>query len=550
MADLEQFQKFKKAKVLKSNSRKEIWGYTRVSSKDQAKNFSLEEQEKEIKEYAIKSNYELTRLLGATYESARADISRKDFNKLINDVAKARNKPFAIAIKFINRFSRSGGNAIAIVEELSKVGVHLIETSTGLCTANEHDKLQIQNKLLEAKRENMERLERTIPGMKTLLEQGDWLGKPPRGYILLGTKVVDFSRRQSKQEIIISDEGRQIAKAWKWKLAGERDFVIREKLSHLGVFITKQQISAMWSKPFYCGVSTNALIDEVVKGNWEAMVTHREFMRIQDKVAANKPDAKKQYSKDKIHIDRPLVGTLRCTCGKLLTGYQNNLKGIHYYKCQGCKKANFNAYTTRKSLTEGLNNQFENLLLRYSLKEKLIKPFSAQLIKVLETLNEDGKLEAESLTKQIDEVRLKLNTLQYKFATIERFDENLFYKLEGELNKELAEKSAALVIAKKKISNHSEHVNNAIEKIKNISKIWASGDIENKLRIQRLVFPEGLQIEPKNRQYLTDKVNTIFKEISIFTGATECSNNKKPTSFTDGSCLVAGTGLEPVTFGL
>ena len=64
--------------------------------------------------------------------------------------------------------------------------------------------------------------------------------------------------------------------------------------------------------------------------------------------------------------------------------------------------------------------------------------------------------------------------------------------------------------ASQKISNHKNFIDKSIAILQNTSKIWSEGDIENKIRIQKLVFPEGLSIKAKNRQYLTNKVNQLF----------------------------------------
>ena len=74
--------------------------------------------------------------------------------------------------------------------------------------------------------------------------------------------------------------------------------------------------------------------------------------------------------------------------------------------------------------------------------------------------------------------------------------------------------------------------------------------MEDKIRIQNLVFPEGLLIRAENREYLTKKVNGIFDLIAVMKGAKEGVKNEKTHQNVDGFLSVAGTGLEPVTFGL
>jgi site-specific DNA recombinase len=549
---LEKFKIFQKEKITIEITIKEVLGYTRVSSKDQSHNFSLEDQNTDIYRIEKGGEYKITGMLGGTYESASGDFTRKEFTKLIDYVKNAKKKPYAIAIRTINRFSRSGGNAIAIVNELvEKMGVHLIETSTGLCTANEYDKLEIYKKLLDARKENLERLKITIPGMKKLLENGGWLGKAPRGYAVKGKKVTDFSRIQAIQEIIITDEGKHIIKAWQWKLAGERDYAIRQKLDLLGVFISKQRMSEMWKNPFYCGISVNALLDKPVKGKWQPMVSEGDFWEIQNQINDNKPTESKEYSKSKISPERPLTGFLRCkSCNNPLTSYEVKKKSLHYYKCQKCKDTSFNAHTTIKSGKTGLNNQFEELLFKYAMKDEFKEPFKLQLEKMFDNMNQEGYDELEALKKQINSVNAKRQRLDDIYVDNPEFGKEKYNRLNNEYNAEMERIMGQLENAQQKISNHSSHINSVIEVTKNISKIWTSGDIETKLRIQKLVFPEGIVINPKKRQYLTTKVNQIFSITSTIKRDEKDCESKKPTDDVDGSCLVAGTGLEPVTFGL
>ena len=145
---LNAFQPFIKKPEEKKEVNKRIIGYTRVSSKDQVTNFSIEGQAKEIRDFAEKNNYVVEDILGGTYESASGDFTRKEFKRLYDEIKKSKNRPYAIAIKFINRFSRTGASAISIVDELvEKLNVHLIETSTGLNTEILNDRAKIYHKL-------------------------------------------------------------------------------------------------------------------------------------------------------------------------------------------------------------------------------------------------------------------------------------------------------------------------------------------------------------------------------------------------------------------
>nr|WP_314896417.1 hypothetical protein [uncultured Flavobacterium sp.] len=64
--------------------------------------------------------------------------------------------------------------------------------------------------------------------------------------------------------------------------------------------------------------------------------------------------------------------------------------------------------------------------------------------------------------------------------------------------------------------------------------------MEDKIRIQNLVFPEGLSIRAENREYLTKKVNGVFDLIVVITGATEGVENEKNHQNVDRFFSVAG----------
>ncbi len=228
--DLNSFKKFAKGGEKTKEDNRNVMIYTRVSSKEQATNYSLDNQEIAAVNYAQKHGYIITQKFGGTYESASGDFTRKEFSRLIKEVKKAKKKPFAILIFIMSRFSRTGGNAIAMASELvDGLGVNLIEVSTGESTITERGKLEIYNKLLKAREETLNKLEVSIPGMTRFLEAGNWLGNVPRGYDHFGPRVNDINKIRKTQEIKLNAEGKLLQKAWGWKLSGERDYIIKEK---------------------------------------------------------------------------------------------------------------------------------------------------------------------------------------------------------------------------------------------------------------------------------------------------------------------------------
>ena len=120
---------------------------------------------------------------------------------------------------------QSGGQSITLANELLfNQGVNLIEIVSGLDTTTAKGRNELNKRLLTAEEENLNKLEHTIPGMKSLLRSGNWLGKAPRGYDHYGLKVKDFAKLEPRQRIVLNDTGRILRQAWEWKLKGEPDY--------------------------------------------------------------------------------------------------------------------------------------------------------------------------------------------------------------------------------------------------------------------------------------------------------------------------------------
>ncbi|HZB12248.1 MAG TPA: recombinase family protein [Chryseolinea sp.] len=103
--------------------------YTRVSTKEQADtNQSLETQKKYCLEYALKSGLNVLAFFGGTYESAKTD-ERNEFNRMIRFSRNQKEAVSHILVYSLDRFSRTGDNAIFISSELKKQGISIVSVT-------------------------------------------------------------------------------------------------------------------------------------------------------------------------------------------------------------------------------------------------------------------------------------------------------------------------------------------------------------------------------------------------------------------------------------
>ena len=533
-------------KGLSQPEKKRIIGYTRVSSKRQIDGYSIDEQDKNIREFAAANGYELIDVLGGKYESAKGDFTRKEFTALYEKVTKMRPKPYAIAIKFISRFSRSGGGAIGLVEDLvTKKGIHLIETSTGICTNTEDGKIRVFDKLLEALKENKERLERTLPGMKSFVEEGNWLGKAPLGYDTYGKRVTDDEKLRGKQTIVLNEKGEHLREAWRWKVLGWSDVQIQKELmDRYGMKISICRLGYIWKNPFYAGVNTNKLLDHPVKGKWEAIVSEEDFFKVN---FTEDPFKARAYHTEG-NTEYPLAHFARCAkCGRVLVGYTNKKRGISYYKCMNCTK-NYNADTLAHSRNKGINDQFSELLSQYTLEERFKAPLT-DMLKVLLCGGHKVQQCIKALEDKLADIESKEAALEDKYLydgfPKDRYEVNRA-KLMGEKARCEVERDELL----RQCSNSLVDVEKAVDFLCKTHTYWKLEDLASKKKIQELVFPQGVVINPDSREVLTNEVNPFYFKNPCKSSDCESAKEKSKADLEPCSHFVAGSRIELETSGL
>ena len=118
------------------------------------------------------------------------------------------------------------------------------------------------------------------------------------------------------------------------------------------------------------------------------------------------------------------------------------------------------------------------------------------------------------------------------------------------VNDEIIEKTKELDFLPTKKSNNENATKYFLKIVQNPSKFYDSLDYNKKRKFQYLVFPEGFHYSIKNRKYRTSKTNALFELTKCISLSYDSKKQKTHPQKWDGSSLVAGTGLEPVTFGL
>jgi site-specific DNA recombinase len=530
-----------------------VWSYTRVSSKEQFQNNgSIETQVKRIKSFASDNNLIISKEFDAEYESSKKINTQKTLKELLDAIKKTHHskKPRIILIWSPSRFGRAGAEHIELFVSLRrKYGVYLYSVSSEHNTFTDRNENEFSTQLLYAQRENFSRQDVIIPGMINALEKGTFLGKTPRGYDHFGPRVVDPQKVQAFQEIKLNSDGHLLKEAFRLKIyEAYTNKEIQDYLSQRGLHIPKQTISVMWLKLFYTGHFTNSLVEnKIIKGHWEPIISIKEYDLLQKILSGS---VQQGIPKMNGKIATPLIPKfLVCDdCNRNMTSYHNKRKGIYYYKCPSCNKT-INATTKQTSLNEGVHQHFQKVLESLSFSKEFHPLFSKQLEKIIDFEFSNYADRQRILKTEVNQFQEKFDTMEYRFA-INEISKEIFDKHGSNLKKKIQEKNDIIAKAPTKMSNHKKFINNFLKMAENPYQYWDKLNYNEKRTYQNILFPDGLRFSLKNKECRTPKMNLMLELTNCYS---DCYTNKKEKTQklkAFESRLVAGTGLEPVTFGL
>ena len=532
MSDLSLFEGFAKSGKANIARTGNCVIYTRVSSKRQEDNLSLPVQLKGCKEYAQKNGFTILGYFGGKYESAKTD-ERKEFNRMLTAIKRSKEKISYILVYSLDRFSRTGPNAIYITSQLKQEGIAVIGITQPTDALTPTGAFQQNIQFLFSQYDNDQRREKCVAGMKERLLQGDWVGQYPIGYSL----VVE----NGEKRVVINATGKLLRKAFYWKAnEGFSNVEILKKLEALGLKLYQQQLHKIFRNPYYCGIlSHNLLEGKVVEGKQEKLITKELFLKVNDIQQKNPHGYKHKEECPEI----PLKHFLKCnSCGKYLTGYIVKKKNIPYYKCRtvgcGCNHS-----------AKQLNEQFKTILQQFSFNESYMEIIKVQLSKVYEKKNVSNKEEEIQMKKQLTEIETKLEKLEEKYI-MEEIDREMYQKFASKYKQEKKQIGDNLEKLDAKSSNLEEFIDFTIKISSKLDSYWSNLDFKTKQRLQYLLFPEGIYFDKKNQAVRTERVNEVFNTISSISEELQQEKKGQTNTTINLSLSVERAGFEPaIPFG-
>ena len=123
----------------------------------------------------------------------------------------------------------------------------------------------------------------------------------------------------------------------------------------------------------------------------------------------------------------------------------------------------------------------------------------------------------------------------------------MFAKYQEKFRQEMGEIHRRLDKFTAQVSNLDECVETVIDYAANLPELWGESDYKEKVRLQNLIFPEGMRYDKRNNECRTTAIKPTFLWMLC---NTKSYGNKKsgiPELNLPYTTLVGNTGFEPVT---
>ncbi len=504
--------------------------YTRVSSKEQIERTSLATQEAECQALARKQGALVPpdRIFREEGESAKV-ADRTELQRLLEYVRENKGKVEVLYIWKIDRLSRNLGDYYGIKVALSRYNVKIVSVTEPI----EDDPV---GRFLEAilaaaaQFDNEIRALRTIQGMRTRVEQGEWPHDAPVGYVKQDKRVVidpKFAPIITDLLIKFSEGGYNYTDISRYAFS-------KGLITKSGKAKSTEAIKDILRNYFYAGYTVNKLARQPVKGRHEALVPLEIIQKnraIIDGIVYN-------YSLQGDDLF-PLRGTLLCTnCNKYMTASSPRGRSGQGFPSYHCSRPTCTKKVTGKRASQSttiVHEDFRQLL-------KALKPLDdgiAKLYKniILRVWNDQFGKTLESIRDL--EIRIAREEL-YKTKINKKFIEDKISEEEKDLQTaattaKLTNLQADLEELNKYKNQNESIIDNAMEFISDPEIFWNNSPTPVKKMIQKFIAPDGLPYD-----YETGFGTAIQLESYLLIQRIAQKGDPEIS-------LVAPTGLEPVT---
>ncbi|MCK5117408.1 MAG: recombinase family protein [Candidatus Aegiribacteria sp.] len=492
--------------------------YCRVSSPVQVKKgFGLEAQERLCKKYCADEGLHVDKIFIELGISARESVKRPEYMRMYKYCLE-HEKVSKIIVRDRDRYSADLTTVFAHIGKLRDAGVEVkdihidLDTSTAIGRKVEGDSWVSANYSRELGSE------RTYSTMYEARSHGYYMGSAPIGYIT--------ARSPDDHGSLAKDPDKAPLVQWAFHKVYEGGYSLNEILKYINTSglrnrfnnkLSMKTLKDMLQNPIYAGYQFLEDKEDPVEGKWEPLISAEVFTVVSKRVGG--VTRKKKMRKDD-SWRYPLRRFLKCVkCGNL-TGSMSKVS-YPYYHCQTKKMCD--PVRIPPSLLHAVFAFYLNGLGYKNIRYQLI------LAAVLELQKEKAK----TYSKTVKTVKMRLSKLleqrtatEYKLLHIDTIPEELCQRDLDRIDTEEAELKKYLNSLESRIHDKDNLLEFAQLILENLSRIWLLSSLEERQRLQSVLFPEpdglrldmeiGFMIPDSNLIFSAERSHTFTSESPVF----------------------------------
>lgn len=463
--------------------------YIRISTKEQS-NYSLEYQEKGVRNYCALNKLDLVKVFADDGESSYT-FDRPDFKALETYLKKNKEIKYLVCFE-LDRFSRNLSEALLKIKELKdRYNVRVVAISDRLDTdyTNSSEFMIRAFKFMMAENELMKIRERVKQGKVQAAMGGYWPTTAPFGY-----KNKRLPNGRTTLEIY-PPKAEIIRKIFALKVKGLSPVEIKRETPEF-TRTSQSAIQEVICNQAYVGMVKVPAFKE--RPEYYVKAIHPAII---DDATFNLAQGIQKRKSISIVENTPLRGMLKCWCGKLLTSDKSKGKSKHYwyYLC-----AEHRQYLPVTKLHNELGKILTQLNFSPAQTDHLRTIINEKVTEILKNKGEG----IDTVTKEINALKSKIKSIEQKYLSNTEIDAETF----NDLIKQMKADKSRLEIKLRTISAtnvaYMQQYDFMIPKFTNILGAYNLLSISGKQSFLKALFGENLNYTLDG--YRTPFLNPVF----------------------------------------
>jgi site-specific DNA recombinase len=485
--------------------------YLRVSTEEQAKDaYGLESQETKCREFCQEKGWAIGEIFRDAGFSAWSNVERPEFRRMMQSIR--ANRYVNLVFYDYSRFGRNTERALTAFRQLDELGVFSIAaTNPAIDCRTAGGRTARRNELSNAEDFSDQNSEKTSARMKAAFEEGRWCRPAPLGYESTRTKV-----KGHPNIVPLESEAELVRKSFELMSGGNdrladvlRKVTAKGLRSKKGNKLTRHSFKQMLCNPVYIGMVQSKKWRETRKGVHQPLVDESIFRNVQLVLKGKKPIAA-PYQRNRAEF--PLRRFLRCSeCGTPLTGGPSRSatgKTYDYYNCYKCRAV--------KSLSaQKAAGEFVELLMRLQPTSLLMSEFPAILKEEWIKRTGDSAAMVGKLKVALNERINSQGKLLLKYVEGDKNIAPYFEQMNRQFEEQIKELKAQIAELEMEKATLGELLEFSKSLLVDIATAWERADVDQKQRVQNVLFPKGLKYDPGKGILNSDK-DCLFNQLEAF----------------------------------